>query len=65
MINHLNSKLDLMPNNLELESSLALQLYLIDVKEHLLDVWAELSPEEEVTLSNRIEKIEKSLKLRE
>ncbi|MDO9305624.1 MAG: hypothetical protein Q7T77_09840 [Sulfuricurvum sp.] len=61
MINNLNYKLDLLETNLELKSSLELQVYLLDAKEHLLDVWGDLTPEEEVSLTKKIEKIEKYL----
>lgn len=61
MINNLNYKLDLLETNLELKSSLELQMSLLDAKEHLLDVWGDLSPEEEERLMNRIAKIEKYL----
>ena len=61
MINNLNYKLDLLETNLELKSSLELQVSLLDAKEHLLDVWGDLTPEEEVSLTNRIAKIEKYL----
>lgn len=61
MINNLNYKLDLLETNLELKSSLELQMSLLDAKEHLLDVWGDLSPEEEERLTNRIAKIEKYL----
>lgn len=61
MINNLNYKLDLLETTLELKSSLELQMSLLDAKEHLLDVWGDLTPEEEVRLTNRIAKIEKYL----
>lgn len=61
MINNLNYKLDLLETNLELKSSLELQVSLLDAKEHLLDVWGDLTPEEEVSLTKKIEKIEKYL----
>lgn len=61
MINNLNYKLDLLETNLELKNSLELQMSLLDAKEHLLDVWGDLTPEEEVSLTNRIAKIEKYL----
>lgn len=58
MINNLNYKLDLVEKNIEQKSSLELQLFLLDAKEHLLDVWGDLTPEEAVCLTNRIAKIE-------
>ncbi len=64
MINHLYSKLNPTANSLELKTSLALQLYLLDIKEHLLDVLAELTPSQEVSLSDKIRKIEKYVKSR-
>jgi len=61
IINNLNYKLDLLETNLKLKSSLELQMSLLDAKEHLLDVWRDLTAEEEVHLTNRIAKIEKYL----
>lgn len=61
MINNLNYKLDLLETNLELKSSLELQMSLLDAKEHLLDVWGDLTSEEAASLTNRIAKIEKYL----
>jgi len=57
MINHLNYKLDLIEIDIELKSSLELETSLLDVREHLLDVLEELTPEEELSLTQRISKI--------
>ncbi len=61
MINNLNNKLDLIERDIGLKSSLELQISLLDVREHLLDVWEELRAEEELSLTDRISKIEKYL----
>ncbi|MFH0710175.1 MAG: hypothetical protein V2A75_08215 [Pseudomonadota bacterium] len=61
MINNLNYKLDLIEKNIEQKSSLELQLFLLDAKEHFLDICRELTPEQEVTLTDKIAKIEKYL----
>lgn len=61
MINNLKHKLDLIEAAVELKSSLELQLSFLDAREHLLDVWEELTPEEKLNLTDRISKIEKYL----
>ncbi len=61
MINNLKHKLDLIEAAVELKSSLELHLSFLDAREHLLDVWEELTPEEKLNLTDRISKIEKYL----
>ena len=63
MINHLKYKLDLIETNIELKSSLELQISLEDLREHLLDVLEELNAKEELSLTYRISKIEEYLKM--
>lgn len=61
MINDLNNKLDLIEKDIGLKSSVELRMFLLDAREHLLDVWDELKPEEELSLTHRISKIENFL----
>ena len=61
MINDLKNKLELIKKDIGLRSSVELLIFLLDAREHLLDVWDELKPEEKLSLTDSISKIEKFL----